>query len=226
MPVRHTLAALGLIAGALTATPALAGEGEDQFEHRALPPIPEGPEYGPGEAAGYGEEEREAWLAECRDRVDAGGDRVAGAVIGGVVGGVAGNRIAGRGNRLEGTLIGAGVGAVAGAAIDGAVDRGNATDFCEDYLERYESSDQGGYSYAYGAAGHGGHGMKFHGGHGGAYYGGRVMWVPVKISGGCKPKCDCKQERVVEEWVEEPAPPARRVIPTKRVPIKPTKYTK
>ena len=64
MPVRHTLAALGLIAGAMTATPAFAGEGEDHFEHRALPPIPEGPEYGPEEAVGYGEEEREAWLKD------------------------------------------------------------------------------------------------------------------------------------------------------------------
>lgn len=231
MPVRHTLFALGLIAGALAATPALAGDGEGHLEHQALPPIPDGPDYGPGPVIGYGDEEREAWLAECRDRMDAGDDGVGGAVIGGVIGGVAGNRIAGRGNRLEGTLIGAGVGAVAGTAIDRAGDRGDAADFCEDYLERYESSYAGGYAGGYGHAygmggygdGHGHHGMAYDGPYGGAYYGGRVMWVPVKISGGCKPKCDCKRERVIEEWVEEPAPPARRVVPTKRVPIKPTK---
>jgi hypothetical protein len=225
MPVRHSLDAFGLAAATLAATPAFAGEGDEPYEHSALPPIPDGPERGPGPIAAYSVEEREGWLAECRDRMTPRDDGVGGAVIGGVVGGFAGNRIAGRGNRLVGTVVGAGVGAVAGAAIDRAEDGGDAADFCEDYLDRYESSYAGGHSYAYGAEGpdygrgHG-HGMKHYGGYGQAYYGGRVMWVPVKISGGCKPKCDCKTERVVEEWVEQPA---RRVVPTKRVPIKPTK---
>lgn len=212
MPVRHTLIALGLTAGALIATPAFAQEGP------ALPPIPDGPQASAAPVAAYSAEEREAWLAECRNRVNDNGDRVAGAVVGGVVGGIAGNRIAGRGNRVVGTVIGAGVGAAAGAAIDGAVDRGEASDFCEDYLDRYEASYSAG-GYSVGPQGAVPYGVQ----PGGAYYGGRVMWVPVKISGGCG--CGCKPKvREVEEWIEEPAPPpARRVIPDKRVPIKPTK---
>jgi hypothetical protein len=215
MPVRHTIAALGLVASALIATPAFAAEGH------ALPPIPESQQAGAGPVAAYSNEEREAWLAECRARVGAEGDRVAGAVIGGVVGGVAGNRIAGSGNRVVGTVVGAGVGAAAGAAIDGAVDRGNASDFCEDYLNRYEAS-YAGVGYSVGPQGAVPVGVQ----PGAAYYGGRVMWVPVKISGGCG--CGCKPKvREVEEWIDEPAPPtARRVIPDKRVPIRPTKYTK
>jgi hypothetical protein len=213
MSIRHTLAAVGLVAAALTATPAFAGEGP------ALPPIPDGPQAEAGPVAAYSVEERQAWLAECRERVGDNGDRVAGAVIGGVIGGVAGNRIAGRGNRVVGTVVGAGVGAAAGAAIDGAVDRDDAADFCEDYLNRYEAS-YANTGASYGAYAHGGH----HGAaYGGGYYGGRVMWVPIKISGGCG--CGCKPKvREVEEWIEEPAPPpARRVIRDKRIKLQPTK---
>jgi uncharacterized protein YcfJ len=215
MPVRHTLAALVLLASALVARPALA-EGGDAYP-AALPPIPDGPHAAPGPVAGYSVEQRDHWLAECRDRVG-DDDGVGGAVIGGVIGGVAGNRIAGRGNRVVGTVVGAGVGAVAGAAIDRAEDRGEAADFCETYLDRYEASFAGaGAGYAYGGYGPGAYGYP--------YYAGRVMWVPVRISGGC---CNCKpRERVVEEWVDEPAPPpARRVIRDKRIKLQPSKYVK
>ena len=226
MLVRRSLAVIGLAAAALTATPAFAGEEQDHYGQHALPPIPNGPQDFDGPVAAYSVEERKAWLAECRDRMSVRDDGVEAAIIGGVIGGVAGNRIAGRGNRVAGTVIGAGVGAVAGAAIDRAEDRGDTRDFCEDYLDRYENSYAGGYGRAYGEPGHGfGHGMKHHGAYGYPYYGGRVMWVPVKISGGCQPKCDCTKEHMVEEWIEEPVP-ARRVVPTKRVPITPTKYTK
>jgi len=224
MPVRHTLAAIGLLTGALTATPAFAEGGYDGPEPAALPPIPDGPQDARGPVAGYSVEERDNWLAQCRDRMRGDDDGVGGAVIGGVIGGIAGNRIAGRGNRVVGTVVGAGVGAVAGAAIDRAEDRGRTADFCEDYLDRYEASFAGaGGGYAYGGdySHQGAHGAQ--GGY--PYYAGRVMWVPVKISGGC---CNCKpKERIVEEWVDEPAPPpARRVIRDKRVKIQPTKYVK
>lgn len=219
MHFRYTLAALGLAAAALTATPAFAEGGGYGGHAAALPPIPDGPHGAPGPVAGYSVEERENWLAECRDRVRGDDNGVGGAVIGGVIGGIAGNRIAGRGNRVVGTVVGAGVGAVAGAAIDRAEDRGRTADFCEDYLDRYEASFAGaGGGYAYGGYGHPG----AYAPQGYPYYAGRVMWVPVKISGGCN--CDCKpKERVVEEWIEQPAPPARRVIPDKRIKLQPTK---
>lgn len=216
MSVRHTLAAFGLIAGALSASPAFA-------EGPPLPPIPDAQYATPGPVAGYSVEERENWLADCRDRMRDNHDGVGGAVIGGVIGGIAGNRIAGRGNRVVGSVVGAGVGAVAGAAIDRAEDRGRSGDFCEDYLDRYEASFASasvGYADGRGYAHPGAYGAP-----GSPYYAGRVMWVPVKVSG-CG--CDCKpKERVVEEWVDEPAPrPARRVIPDKRSKLQPTKYIK
>lgn len=220
MPVRHTLAVLGLVVVALTAAPAFADSGTYRA-NAPLPPIPDDPHTAAGPIAGYSVEQRDEWLAECRDRVR-GDNGVGGAIIGGVIGGVAGNRIAGRGNRAVGTVIGAGVGAVAGAAIDRAEDRDHPADFCADYLNRYEASFAGaGTGYGYGD------GYNHHGAYGAAsypYYGGRVMWVPVKISG-CG--CDCKpKERIVEEWIEQPAPPARRVIRDKRIKLQPTKYVK
>lgn len=220
MPVRHSLTTLGFAAVALITTPAFAQGG---YDSPALPPIPDSPQAASGPIAGYSVEERDNWLAECRDRMRGNDDGVGGAVIGGLIGGVAGNRIAGRGDRVVGTVVGAGVGAVAGAAIDRAEDRGEAAHFCEDYLNRYEASFAGSRGYAYSAAGYGHQGA--YGAPGYPYYPGRVMWVPIKISGGC---CNCKpKERVVEEWVDEPAPPpARRVIRDKRVKVQPTKYVK
>lgn len=87
---------------------------------------------------------REAWLADCRQRVSSRDRGLGGAVIGGVVGGVAGNRIAGRGNRTVGTLAGAAVGAVAGTVIDKAEDGGRNRDECEAYLEDYYARYQAG----------------------------------------------------------------------------------
>lgn len=231
MPVRHTLAVSLAAVASLVATPAFAEGGDQDYyeesEAPALPAIPDARSAQAGPIVGYSVEAREGWLAECRDRYD-NDDGVGGAIIGGVIGGVAGNRIAGRGNRTVGTVVGAGVGAVAGAAIDKAEDRGQARDFCEDYLDRYEAS------YANGGAQHGydGHHGAAYGyqggsyGYQGGYPSGRVMWVPVVIKGGCKPKCGCGKREVVEEYVVEERPaPARRVI-QKRVPIAPTKYTK
>lgn len=224
MSVRHTLAAIGLVtAASLIATPALAEGGDtydEAYEAQGLPPIPDARSSQAGSIVPYSVEARDGWLAQCRDSV--GYDNgVGGLAIGAVAGGIAGNRIAGRGNRTIGTVAGAAVGVVAGAAIDKAEDRGPARDFCEDYLDRYEASVASGAA----AYGHGYQGAEY--GYGAAYTSGRVMWVPVVIKGGCKPECGCgKRERIVEEYVEVPARPARRVIPSKRVPIAPTKYVK
>lgn len=106
---------------------------------------------------------REAWLADCRQRVSSRDRGRGGAVIGGVAGAVAGNRIAGRGNRTVGTLAGAAVGAAAGAVIDKAEDAGANRDECEAYLDDYYARYQApaytapyggyapapGYGYAY-----------------------------------------------------------------------------
>ncbi|MEW9854733.1 glycine zipper 2TM domain-containing protein [Novosphingobium sp. M1R2S20] len=80
---------------------------------------------------------QEAWLADCRARIEERDDGAGGALIGGAVGGVIGNRIAGRGNRTTGTLAGAAVGATAGTLIDRAEDRERTLDECEAYLDRY-----------------------------------------------------------------------------------------
>ena len=91
--------------------------------------------------------DRNAWLEECRARLDtyeSDSDRgeVIGALIGGVAGGLLGNRIAGRGSRTAGTLIGAGTGALAGMAVGDAIEDGNRgrTDSygqCQAYLDDY-----------------------------------------------------------------------------------------
>ena len=91
--------------------------------------------------------DRNAWLEECRARLDtyeSDSDRgeIIGALVGGVAGGVLGNRIAGRGNRTAGTLIGAGTGALAGMAVGDAIEDGNRrpTDSygqCQAYLDDY-----------------------------------------------------------------------------------------
>ena len=98
--------------------------------------------------------DRNAWLAECRSRLDtydSDSDRgeVIGALIGGVAGGVLGNRIAGRGSRTAGTLIGAGAGALAGMAAGDAIedgarrrDRNSSADQCSAYLDDYMQQAQ------------------------------------------------------------------------------------
>lgn len=91
--------------------------------------------------------DRNAWLAECRTRLDTyenDSDRgkVIGALVGAAAGGVLGNRIAGSGNRTAGTLIGAGGGALAGMAVGDAIDdaartRNDSSRQCEAYLDNY-----------------------------------------------------------------------------------------
>lgn len=154
----------------------------------------------------YSQEEREAWLRDCRHRYGDKDNGLGGAaVIGGVLGGVAGNVIAGEGNRTIGTVVGATVGAVAGAAIDKGEDKARARDFCEDYLTRYEDNAQ-----IYGAQAYGAYP------YGSAYSNGQVMWMPIVVGWNCIPR-----EKIVEEWVEER--PTRRAIPAKPTPAK-TKY--
>lgn len=91
--------------------------------------------------------DRNAWLQECRARLDTYDDEsdrgeILGGLIGGVAGGVLGNRIAGRGNRTAGTLIGAGAGAILGSVAGGAIEdrqrrRTDSYGQCEDYLDDY-----------------------------------------------------------------------------------------
>ncbi|MFT4053210.1 MAG: glycine zipper 2TM domain-containing protein [Novosphingobium sp.] len=171
---------------------------------------------------GRGYDPREAWLADCRQRLSSRDSGVGGAVIGGVVGAVAGNRIAGRGNRTVGTVAGAAVGAVAGAAIDKAEDRGRNRDECEAYLDdyyaRYERGGgypgpaQQGYYPAYGYPVQG------------CCMAQPMMMVPV-----AQPKQNCT-ETVEYVYEDVPVRPARRVIPRrgkvvpdKRVKIVPDK---
>ena len=158
----------------------------------------------------YSDDERQAWLGECRRRHSGSG--VGGAIIGGVIGGVAGNRIAGHGNRAVGTVAGTAVGAVAGAAIDKSQASEQARDDCEDYLDRYEASYSAPYASAYGAypAPGGPPGYPPPGPLPYGYGYAPMIWVPVWLPG-C---CDCKpktREVVTEEWVEER--PTHRVIP-------------
>ena len=118
--------------------------------------------------------DREAWLAECRNRLatydETDRGKVLGAVVGGAIGGVAGNRIAGDGNRVLGTVVGAGIGAVAGSAVGDSVDdarRGAASPYgeCEAYLDDYMESAAAGELR-----------------HSPSYYGQEYMLVPVTVS--------------------------------------------
>ncbi|MGB7373531.1 glycine zipper 2TM domain-containing protein [Pontixanthobacter sp.] len=160
--------------------------------------------------------DREAWLAECRDRVgggqrrDSNGD-VIGGLVGAAAGGLIGNRIAGRGDRLGGTLIGAGVGGLAGLAVGNAIDRGNRADrdetaqYCEEYLAYYSNG------YAQNR---------------GYYSQQQMMLVPVMIQ---VPQQAVTREIVTYETVEEHVttyenvPAQRRVAPrpTKRIQVAP-----
>ena len=91
--------------------------------------------------------DRNAWLEECRARLDTyetDSDRgeIIGALVGGAAGGLLSNRIAGRGNRMAGTLIGAGAGALAGMAAGDAIEDGsrrrtNSQGQCQAYLDDY-----------------------------------------------------------------------------------------
>lgn len=127
MPVRHTLAALGLVGAALIATPAYAQDSETIDYEPTLPEVPQGtePDAQSAEAdvpqsAGsvvtasterapltitrYSAEQREGWLAQCRDRM-----------------------------RIP-------EGATVRTATGQADDGWNAARYCEDYLNRYEAA--------------------------------------------------------------------------------------
>lgn len=118
--------------------------------------------------------DREAWLAECRNRLatydETDRGRILGALVGGAIGGVTGNRIAGDGNRLLGTVVGTGLGAAAGSVIGDAID--DARDVpaspygeCEAYLDDYmESALSGEFRRVP------------------SYYGQEYMLVPVTVS--------------------------------------------
>ena len=175
----------------------------------------------------YSNEEREAWLADCRivmrgsdgyyedaryeDEDD--NDGLLGGLLGAVIGGVAGNRIGGSGDRLAGTLIGAGVGGIAGAAIGSAVgsdeddrrydDRGSArgwaSEYCDAYLRRYEASGQAGSGSVQ-----------------------ATYAQPVTMMQGPAPR-GAMREIVREEWIDVPveeaeSPTRQRAIPRRAVP--------
>ena len=91
--------------------------------------------------------DRNAWIEECRARLDTYENdsergEIIGALLGGAAGGLLGNRIAGSGNRTAGTLIGAGAGALAGMAAgdaieDGSRRRSDSRSQCQAYLDDY-----------------------------------------------------------------------------------------
>jgi hypothetical protein len=159
---------------------------------------------------GY-QDQRGAWLTECRRRFSRHDSGVGGAIIGGVAGGVLGNVIAGHGNRTVGTIVGAGVGAVAGAVIDRAEDRGRENrDYCESYLDYYSHAGQG------------------YGGYGHQMMATPMMMVPVMVVQG-QGQRECTETVTTTEWVtvrrphHRYVPPPRRVVPDKRVRVAPTK---
>lgn len=175
--------------------------------------------------AGYDGPARDAWLADCRQKIAHRDNGIGGALIGGAVGGLAGNRLAGKSNRTVGTVAGAAVGAVAGMAIDKAEDRRDR-DECEAYLDSYYASYAGG-GYGYAAYGYGGYGPAggyqaygyptYAHGYNQGCCGAPMMAVPVQQS---EPECT---ETETVEYIDEPAP-ARRVIsrpaPVQRTPAR------
>ena len=229
---------------ALIACPAFAHDG--QHDMSAPPELRDAPMRYPGEPYepagarydGYDSAAREAWLADCRQRLSSRENGAGGAVIGGVVGGVAGNRIAGRGNRSVGTVAGAAVGAVAGAAIDRAEGARRHRDECEawldDYYARYaQGGGYPGYESGYGYAYPQGYSFPF------AYPAGccmapAMMAVPMMMVPQVQPKPNCTEivEYVYEEVPVRPAarkryiPRPAKIVPDKRVKILPDKRVK
>ncbi|EJU10068.1 hypothetical protein LH128_25808 [Sphingomonas sp. LH128] len=208
--MRLPLHAVVIATLSLAASPALAHDGP----HGDSEARPYGYDQG---YDGRGYDPREAWLADCRQRLSSRDSGVGGAVIGGLVGGVAGNRIAGRGNRTVGTVAGAAVGAVAGAAIDKAEDRGRNRDECEAYLDDYYAHyERGGVYPGYAPQG-------YYPAYGypaqGCCMGQPMMMVPV-----AQPKPNCT-ETVEYVYEDVPVRPARRVIP-RRSKVVPDKRVK
>lgn len=172
------------------------------------------------------EEQRAAWLDECRARMDRQDDYydngwrrkrssgVTGAVLGGVAGGLAGRAIAGDGDKGVGTVAGAAVGAVAGAAIERAAGsrherherRSYSGDYCEQYFNYYTQQGMGHHGWGYGQP---------------------MMMVPVMTMQGHHGHGgkECKETVVTEEWVTVRQPRRYRYIrvPDKRVRVAPDK---
>ena len=177
----------------------------------------------------YSNEEREAWLADCRivmrdddyydryddaryDDEDDGNGGFLGGLFGAVAGGIAGNRIAGRGDRLAGTLIGAGVGGVAGAVIGDALDddddRRDYRD--DDYRDSaYRNADDycGAYLRRYEASGQAGSGQ--------------MVYVQPVTMVAAPAQRGAMREIIREEWVDVADEPVetrtRRSIAPRRV---------
>jgi hypothetical protein len=198
-------------------------EADNPHHGHAMPPQPD-------ETRARWEDDRAAWLDECRSRMDrrveyddGWGRRrssgVTGAVLGGVAGGLAGRAIAGDGDKGVGTVAGAAVGAVAGAAIERAAGsrqerherRSYSGDYCEQYFNYYTQGGMGHHGWGYGQA---------------------MMMVPVMTmqGHGHQHGKHCKETVVTEEWVtvrERPryrhisVPDKRvRIVPDKRLPMK------
>jgi len=175
--------------GPLPGMPVYGGPQTYPYPVVAYPGAYPGSPYGPGYAGAPFE--RDAWLADCHDRIrgvrrkDRAG--VIGGLLGAIAGGVAGNRIA-DGNRLAGTLIGGGVGGLAGIAIGNAIgaagDRRRG-DECAWQLDRYMAAGHPGYGYGYPGYGYG--------------YG--YTMVPVLVA---VPQRQVVREYVTEEYVDEP----------------------
>ncbi len=217
---QRAFASFAVVAAMTASVPAFAHDhGMTQGMPQNMPMPPEGARGG-WDHGGW-DQQREAWLTECRRRLSDNG--VGGAVIGGLIGGVAGHEIAGHGDRVLGTVAGAAVGAVAGAAIDKAEDRGRNRDRCEAMLQGYGPQQQG-YGYGYPAYGYG--------------YAVPMMMVPVMmVQPQAAPKRECK-EVVTTEYVTtyvtvpgrvryiKPRPQYKRVpvtVPDKRVRMVPDK---
>lgn len=174
---------------------------------------------------------REAWLADCSQRLSARDSSLGGAVIGGTIGGVAGNRIAGNGNRTVGTVAGAVVGAAVGAAVDRSEDARRHRDECETYLaDYYMRYTHGGGHYPPDAYGHGRPRGYVYGPPAYAHpaLGCCAVPRPVAMSpvAHAEPECIETIEYVYEDVPTRPAPRKRyipkpsKVVPDKRVPIK------
>lgn len=168
--------------------------------HHAMPPQPAEDAAAQRE---QWEQDRLAWLDECRERMDYRRDRrgrdrdsgLGGALIGGVAGGLIGNRVAGRHDRTVGTVLGGVAGAAIGAAIDRSDNAGNREerrsayrgDYCEQYFDYYTRGGQSAYGY------------------------GQVMMVPVMMMQHQQQQ-PCVETVVTEEWVQARRPHRHRYV--------------
>lgn len=139
--------------------------------------------------------DRDAWLADCRERIRGVDRKDRAGVIGGLLGAVAGGLIGNRvwdSQRLGGTLLGAGLGGLAGAAAGSAIgaagDR-RSDDECALYLDRHTASGHPGY-------GHPSYGYAY------GYGYPAVAYIPVMAQ---VPQRAIVREYVTEEWIDVPA---------------------